>query len=241
MSSLQKSSSLNETSSVTIDTSSLRGRLTCKPIDMSKTASWVSALDFTNKDAWDDPRIPADLQVGYELKIGLSVNKTNRDGTYTYWDDEHPYFSFFAADEKTECCGTENNELYKAASIGYWSAAGDAKHSSVVVKWVSGNAFGAQFIDADNQAHLVWKEVPKVTALKCDPVYETANARVEVDVLSGMVQGYDIVESPLPDPNAWSHLYQDLNVSRGVPYTNKSTGEGFEFQPSKVVHNVSVR
>ena len=241
MAPLLVSSSLNESSSITIDTPSLRGRLECKPIDMSKVSSWVTALDFTNKDAWNDSRIPADLQIGYELKIGLSASKTNQDGTKTYWGDESPYFSFFAANKKLQCCDSGNSDVYNETSIGYWSPAADAEHSSVVVKWINGHTFGEQFIDSSNQAHLVWKEVPKVTALKCDPIYETATARIQVNVQSGMVQHYDIVDAPLPDPNAWSHMYQSLNVSSGLPYTNSSAGEGFEVQPSKVVHNVSVR
>jgi len=241
MTSLRKLTPRNETSIVTINTPSLRGRLDCKPINMAKVSSWATVLDFTNQDAWNDARIPADLQIGYELKVGISTNTTNRDGTYTYWDEEHPYFSFIASDTKAQCCGTENSETYKEASIGYWSPARDAQHSSVVVKWVTGLAFGAQFIDSDGQAHLVWKEVPEVTALRCDPVYETANAKVDVDLQSGMVQNYEIVDVPLPDPNAWSNMYQDLNVSAGIPYTNNSAGEGYEIEPSKVVHNVSVR
>lgn len=241
MTSTRARSPVNATSRLTIDTPALKGRLDCKPIDMSKISSWVMALDFTDKDAWNDARIPASLEIGYELRLGFSATIINSDGTSINWDNDHPYFSFFAADVKTQCCGTENSFDPQVASIAYWSPAGDAEHSSVVVKWVNGHVFGTPFIDSNNRTHLVWKEIPQVTALRCDPVYEMANTRVEVDVQTGLVQKYDVLDSPIPDPNAWSHMYQDLNVSTGVPFTNSATGGGFEAAPSKVVHNVSVR
>ncbi|KAH8599119.1 hypothetical protein B0O99DRAFT_613050 [Bisporella sp. PMI_857] len=226
---------------ITIDTPSIRGRLQCEPIDMSNISSWLTVLDFTDKSLWSDTHIPSDLEIGYELKEGLSRNQSLENGTYKFWDDNTPYFSFFAAEYMAQCCGKELNGTPGKASFGYWSSAADARHSSVVVKWVTGRAFSALFRDSKNQTHLTWKEVPQVTALKCDPVYEVANARVKADAKSGFIQHHEITDIPSPDSNAWSNKYRALNVSSGVPYANIPSGaEGFEVEPSRFVHNVSV-
>ena len=239
---VQNSSDLRtDLSIVAVDSPSLRGRLECLPIDMSNISSWLTALDFTDKSKWNDTQIPADLEVGYELNIGLSMNQSTGNGSYKYWDADNPYFSFFATDLNMQCCGNETNNTPGKVSIGYWSSAADAAHSSVVVKWITGRPFGTQFRSSTNQLHWVWKEVPQITALKCNPIYETANARVKVDIHSGIVQDYDIMDAPLPDPSAWSHKYQDLNVSTDVPYTSTPSGSGFQVTPGKLVHNVSVR
>ncbi|KAG9244511.1 hypothetical protein BJ878DRAFT_550247 [Calycina marina] len=226
-------------SDATIDTTSLRGRLECEPLEVSKISSWLTVLEFMNKDQWNDTRIPSDLEIGYELNIGVSLNETNPDGSVTSWDDENPYFSFFAADEKLQCCGNKSIVTPQKASIGYWSSAADARHSSVVVKWITGDVFGAQFRDSSNQTHLVWKTVPEVVALKCNPIYETANVKVEVDISTGTVKDYKILDTPLPDPNAWSHMYQGLNVSDGLLYTTSSDGDGLKVGDS-IVQNVTV-
>ncbi|KAI0100818.1 hypothetical protein GGR51DRAFT_531794 [Nemania sp. FL0031] len=43
-----------------------------------------------------------------------------------------------------------------------------------------------------------------MTALNCRPIIETANASVTVDVTSGQVLSYDILEVPRPDDRAWA-------------------------------------
>jgi hypothetical protein len=225
----------------TVSTSSLRGRLECKPLDMSNTSAWLTTLDFTDKAMWNDPTMPPNLSTGYELKIGLSMNQSLPDGKSKYWGDDNPYFTFFASENRMDCCGSGSIQNVGEAAVGYWSPAADAKHTSVVVKWITGHPFSDQFRDSSNRSHWVWKDVPAVTALNCTPIYETANATVEVDLSTDMVEDYTIVDDAVPDPNAWSHMYQALNVSSGVPYTSSPNGSGFEIEPSQFVRNVSVR
>ena len=99
------------------------------------------------------------------------------------------------------------------SAIGYWSSAADAKHTSVVVKWIIGNPYTEQFMDSQNQAHWVWENIPSVTALNCTPVFETANASVMVKLETAAVQDYTIIGTPIQDSNAWSTMYQQDNVS----------------------------
>jgi len=185
-------------------------------------------LDFTDDSTWNTNSLPSNLLIGYELKPGLTGNESTGNGTYISWDDSHPYFSFFAADENLQCCGNNSNGSVGEAAIGYWSPAADALHTSVVVKWITGHPFSTPFIDINNQSHFVWEDVPQVTALNCTPVFESASARVAVDSSTGVVQDYSIEDTPTLEPNAWSSQYQQLNTSAGL--TNSSN-----------VQNLSVR
>jgi len=234
-------------------TPSIGGRLECTPIDMSNTSAWLTTLDFTNKTAWNDSKIPSDLKVGYELKLGLSMDRSV-DGHSTYYDDQNPYFSFFATNYRLTCCGNETNGTVNEATIGYWSPAADSEHTSVVVKWITGHPFATQFNDStplENRSsgegynsgiHWVWKDIPKVTALNCTPIFETSNASITVDLASRIVQDCSIINTPIPDINAWGYGYVGLNVSKGVPYSQQlSAGAGFEVTPGFFLHNVSVR
>ncbi|KUJ17961.1 uncharacterized protein LY89DRAFT_781079 [Mollisia scopiformis] len=236
----------------TFDTPAIRGRLECSPLDMSNTSAWLYTLDFTNKTAWNST-IPSDLKTGYELKLGLAMNESVGDGKYTYWDDDSPYFSFFATDYRLKCCGNETNGTVNEASVGYWSLPADSMHQGIVVKWITGHPYVSQFNDSTGSdylspgegygAHLhwAWKDVPKVTALNCTPVFETANASITVDVSTGIVQNYTINDTPRLDPNAWAYNYVQLNVSKGVPYNaTMYTGSGYEVKPGSFVNNVTV-
>lgn len=199
---------------------------------MSNTSAWLNTLDFTDRAAWNDTAVPADLETGYELKSGVSLNQSLGNGKYHYWDDENPYFTLSEPGYRLNCCG---NVTGGNAAIGYWSSAADAKHSSVVVKWLTGHPFANQFTDSENQTHWVWKDVPKVNALNCTPLFETANAKVEVDFETGAVQSYTIVDSPITISDAWSYKYQAQEVSQDVVVTNN------EAKLAHSLRNVSVR
>lgn len=250
-SSTNTSELLGPSINATFSTPALRARLECNQLDMSNMSAWLTTLDFTNKSAWNDLNIPSDLKVGYELKTGLAMNQSF-NGTYTYWDDNTPYFSFFATDYRLKCCG--NNDTKDAeAAIGYWSPAADSPHTSVIVKRITGHPFPVQFNDSTSlfyrspgegygaHIHWVWKDIPKVTALNCTPVYETANASVTVDVSTGIVQNYTIIDTPKLDRNALAYNYIEVNVSTGVPYTQQIyTGSGYQVAPGRFVNNVTV-
>jgi len=235
----------------TFTTPAIRARLECTQFDMSNTSAWLNTLDFTNRSAWRDPAIPTDLKIGYELKLGLSMNQSF-NGSYKYYDDENPYFSFFSTGYRLQCCGNETNGT--EAAIGYWSIAEDSIHTSVVVKWLTGHPFPVQFNDSvglnnwdgnddyGGHIHWVWKDIPKVTALNCTPVFENTNASVSVDVSTGIVQNYTILDTPAPDEHALAYDYVQVNVSTGVPYSLVLwTGSGYQISPGSFVNNVTVR
>ncbi|KAH6683362.1 hypothetical protein B0J14DRAFT_556608 [Halenospora varia] len=258
------SSSVNSTAvgaanNITVNTPAIRGRLECKPMDMSNTSAWLTTLDFTNKTAWNDPNIPADLKKGYELKLGLSWNQSLPDNKYQkwkYWSDSTPYFSFFSEMDRLICCANDTGTLADPgeASIGFWSPPGDSEHGGIVVKWLTGHPYRVQFNDSTDSSHRqstgtgylshyhwVWKDIPKVTALNCTPIFETSTASVTLDLSTSIVQNHTILTPPTPDPAAWAYNFVSLNVSRGVPYsTSMYSGSGYQITPGTYVHNISV-
>lgn len=89
--------------------------------------------------------------------------------------------------------------------------------------------------------HWVWKDIPKVTAMNCTPIFETANTSVTVDVSTGIVQNYTIKDTPRADTNAWAYNYVQLNVSQGVQYNaTMYSGYGYEVKPGSYVNNITV-
>ncbi|RDW82963.1 hypothetical protein BP5796_04454 [Coleophoma crateriformis] len=249
-------SNLGPSNNVTVQTPALRGRLECIPLSFSNTSAWLNTLDFTNSSAWNDSKIPADLKTGYELKAGLALNESYA-GTYSgyyYFDDDSPYTSIFAVDYRMTCCGNETDGEVGQAAVGYWSPAGIEEPEvsrSVIVKWLVGHPFASQFNDSTplidrnsdgygGHMHWVWKDIPKVMAYNCTPIFETANASVTVDLASGAVQDYQLLDTPVPDENAWAFNYVRHNVSSELNYTDDTwAGAGYDLN-GVFVHNITV-
>jgi hypothetical protein len=199
---------------INVASPALRSKLECQPIDTTNVSAWLDVLEFHDRSLWNDPNIPSGLEFGWELKAGLSLNESLGGGKYKYWDDEHPYFSFFANDAKVQCCGNESNGILGEAAVGYWSPSADEPQFGIVVKWVTGHAFPKTFTDSNNHQHWVWGSLPQLTALNCTPAFETANARVEIDPATGIVQAFSLTSQPVADSNAWSYNYEASNVSQ---------------------------
>ena len=104
----------------------------------------------------------------------------------------------------------------------YWSANTDNDNLYVntntkgnfTVKWIVGEPYEQNAVTlpyASNpyfqESYLVWKEIPKMTALNCMPVFETAHALVTVDVSSASVQHYNLTTRPVSNSAAMSDLW----------------------------------
>ena len=221
---------------ISVQAPSLRGRLECIPIDMSNTSAWLTTLNLTDLAAWSIDGRTSNLTVAYEINLGFSTNSSVADtGTL---------FNISAAGYQMPSSESGVNSSEETA-IGYWTHAADDPHESIIVQWITGYPIPYQLrnsLPQDTQTHWAWKNIPKITALKCVPVFEFADATVNVDLATGAVQNYTITNAPSPDLHAWSSRYQVLNVSTGVPYSsNPGIGAGFQTKPGIFLQNVSVR
>jgi hypothetical protein len=113
-----------------------------------------------------------------------------------------------------KCCAQEAEHQPDNASIGQWSPVevmssppGTKFKSSTdnfTVKWIHGPApvnFPLKSIAAPL---LVWPEPPKLSMLNCAPFVEIADASVTVDLETGNVQQYMILNKPIRHAEAFS-------------------------------------
>lgn len=217
---------------ITVSTPALRARLDCKVIEyINDTSLWLSEWDFnnktidpkTNKTMWNATNRPPKLETGYELLSQLS-NPPN----------QLPRLSIPVTNALgyVACCSNVTGEIPGEAAIGYWTPllAGYTA-SGFVSKWIVGNPLDGLYQDSsytDGRGptivigkHWIWKDKPKLQAISCTPVLEQANASATVDLRTGMVQNYTILDRPTNATSAWSDSY--LLRKRSPDYTGPNT------------------
>ncbi|KAJ2998606.1 hypothetical protein NUW58_g264 [Xylaria curta] len=204
---------------VTIQSPAVRARLECSPYNLiDNEAQWLTKWDLTDKTNWNRTANPRNLTIGFELGL-------RGDGRYdnSFYPEESSWggkrTSFFVNDRRLNCCENRTTESVGLASIGYWSAnlAPDSFYpyiaetwpTNFTVKWIRGRPLegimGAGEQPNDIEKHLIWVEQPQMVALNCQPIIETANSQVTVDVDTGRVISYEILEVPRVDREAWNH------------------------------------
>jgi len=170
-------------SKITFQTPALRARLQCKPLDFStNTSNWLRRMDFNDKSLWNDTNRPPGLDHGYTLWSDY-VDRGSDVGYFT-------------------CCANQTNGEPGDAAIGYWSDMGVSSgkfESSMTAKWITGRPLNGTFKTNNRSIPRplwIWSEEPKVAAINCTPIYEQANASVSVELQTGSVQDYKILDQP---------------------------------------------
>ena len=207
----------------TLDTTAMRARLDCTPYDpFENTSIWMTKQDLTNSSYWNSSANPSNLESAYELgtiacstdnpNIGLGMLCGTAGGI-------NVSTTFYVQPPQLSCCENRTDDEYGPASVGYWSAnrspgvlfpsVTDEYPFNLTVKWIYGTPQeGFVMANASSESRkLLWHEPPKMTALNCRPIIETANARVTVDIASLQVQNYSLTSDPVPDTKAWTDLF----------------------------------
>ncbi|KAI3325397.1 hypothetical protein HD806DRAFT_490219 [Xylariaceae sp. AK1471] len=234
---------------VTMETPAIRARLECSPYDfLDDRTIWLTKWDLTDKKHWNTTLNPKDLKTGYELGVNME-NRPAATMLYlgqvpgpfdTYKNFSGQYTTFFANSRRLQCCDNRTANSAGSASIGYWSSnqrlafaypyISDTWPVNFTVKWIRGRPIQgimrAGQWPGDIGKSLIWVDPPQMTALNCQPIIETANSQVTVDVTNGRVLSYKVLGVPRADENAWTspfRIYQN-NVSDDDPnrYTNKA-------------------
>ena len=140
-----------------------------------------------------------------------------------------------------------------SSSLGYWSPLyfddlNFPKFSkdwpaNFTVKWIHGDVLGTAS-DLANRSEavkvkvdgLVWTEPPKMTALNCRPIMETARARVTVSGRTSPVYGYEILGETSVDELGWLDVAVHRNKTPGSSdaFSNK-------FLSTNIPTNVTIR
>ena len=193
--------------SVTLQTPAVRGRIECSSYEtLSNSSSWSKSWNLRDQSFWNVSSNPKEPARGYELLSVISLSPQMNTST-------------FADSARIMCCANGTNKEPNLSSVGYWSINSiglteDSHYSlgvaayNFTVKWIVGRPIHQQFLDLDDKSHFIWQEQPSIAALNCQPIVETAEACVKIDVISGDVQSFSIITSPKVATSAWSDNYE---------------------------------
>ena len=201
----QALSSLN--SNITVQTQAIRARLECTPQGEDPESPWWEEIDFknskldssTNESLWNATNSPPGLDVGYQLSQDVGPNT----------------FAILV------CCSNETAQGPGEAAIGYWSAnqTSTTQYESYIpsmsARWLVGRPLTQTYNDSGLQSKPTWVFVakPRISAVKCVPIIEKANASLVVNTQTGYVQNYTILDEVQPSKEAWADRFVRHDMS----------------------------
>ncbi|KAF2178151.1 hypothetical protein K469DRAFT_731902 [Zopfia rhizophila CBS 207.26] len=198
---------------VSFTTSAIRARLDCIPIpNLSNNSAWLGAAyntaDLSNASLWKVSVNPEDLKEGYTLGDSMFSNTTYNTSLLA-----HPY--------PINCCANGTKAGTGDVAVGYWSSnnplsyphSHEQWHVNFTTKWIHGPARMVYYLN-DSEAYVwaqnnppLFSQIPKIQALNCQPVIETADAHVAVDQRSGQILSYAIPEPVKVATEAWTDSF----------------------------------
>jgi hypothetical protein len=216
------------TANITVTTSAIRGRTECTHVE-----------GLNNSSSWLDPK-SFDPQSGKNLKMELDLLPGNASLT-SYFAPSAYYFQCCTNQSSipqivpiniTSINPQTNKSLnivetpITPLAIGYWGKTWDGSLSSdfgprlisagnFTPKWIAGNGgFKARRIDMGPTSDvLFFSDKVKLQALNCMPIIETSEAEVTVDIKTGKVHHYNILDTPSVVEEAWSDPFLARNRS----------------------------
>ncbi|KAI1360722.1 hypothetical protein F5Y08DRAFT_39755 [Xylaria arbuscula] len=240
----------------TIDTSAIRARLECSPyeyLDLEDSRFWLTEWDLTNTSRWARDMNAVSMSRGFELGLTDDYDNIGKENVLLYLDQEPDlegnYTTFFVNNKRFQCCENKTNGQIDSGSVGYWSP--NLRNGSFypdfagtwpanfTVKWIHGTpveGYCRNDTKFECEPALMWADRPRMAALNCMPIIETADATVTVDASDGNVVDFVIRGEPQPDEYAWSedftkHKYNDssgfdinITTSHGILFVTALLG-----------------
>jgi len=197
---------------VTITTSALRARLECEQIpEVANTSTWLIHTDEIQRSR-DSPR-QTDLE-GLERYYSLNSE---------IFGDSPSNTSAFATTAMLSCCSNGTKDDPDSAVAGYWSPVNVQNFPNTdrqwpvpfVTKWIVGKPVTVPGISKLQGQMLLFKDAPDLQAARCMPIVETSDAKVVVDVKTGVIQSYEIISSVGPAKSAWSEVFVRHALTHG--------------------------
>lgn len=175
-----------------VSTPALRARIECKPSkETFNPLKWLEAVNVTNPAKWN-----------------VSVNPTGVTTAYGIQDSW------------AKCCTNATSNDVGEAAFGFWSqesslyALGpDSWPVNFTTRWIHGNMSKFEYYDYQV---VMFTDVPSVDALRCLPIIETAETNVTVDIATGQVNSYTILEAPTVVTEAWDNDFI-IHLLNGLP------------------------
>jgi hypothetical protein len=198
--------------------------LECSPIDIAKNSStWIAIRNSTTNTTRLEKFYRLDEAIFKDVRGNLTTQVT-------------------AQGVSPQCCGniTEGivgNRAYNPAVIAYWTenwlSDGSGRGNNFTIKWIRGPS---SFVDSGYVGiqNLVFTEAPVMQALNCMPIIEASEADVLVDLISGAVQDYRILRTPVSDDVAWSDSWIYRNFSEKPQIQNGTAYDSRNYFPMNV-------
>ena len=214
-------------SNMTLQTSAMRARLDCEPVDqVADTSSWL--VDLPGEDLlFDDDSMEA-LPNGYELARIMFGNSTSSTTVVGDTNVVH-------------CCANGTASDPKRSVIGYWSPTGARPNSRgfpfakrewpipFVTKWIIGDSVN---VGSSGTSTLYFERPPSLQAARCTPVFDVAEATVSVDKNTGTIHSYELKEAPKVDSGAWSEVFVRHDISQSRQHYNANYSGGLNITTS---------
>jgi hypothetical protein len=198
---------------VAVQSPAVRARLECDQGAYIDDCWMPNTEYFAKSTKWKEATDPSRSSTMYHLDDRIVFSAYNSAGDRTC-SPAYNNTSVLPQQQSPRCCPQGSKDNPGTLSIGYWTPYG-SESPKFNIKWMHGLA---QNFDALGP-ELFWLEKPRLAIANCTAVIEKANASVTVDLATGTIQGYIILDEPTPDTNAWAEPF----VQR-VPFDGGESG-----------------
>lgn len=194
---------------VSLTTPAVRGRVECSGYEeLADTSSWLTLVNLTMH--LNTNSIPEGLETAYRL------------GPPNPWSGANFFNTTYLADGlDVQCCLNRSAEQGTGPSVlGYWTAdlpiAPNPSNSwpflgftwplTLTTKWIHGDLM---FTSETWNRTAIYKEIPSVQALHCQPIIESTVTNVTLDPRSGEVHSFSIIAGTVNATEAWNDAFLD--------------------------------
>lgn len=184
------------TTNVTFDSTGVRGRIECSPVDATWSRWMVEITDFSELEPLHNdsnthlPNITSGFELLPEVRV-RNFTKLPGDQPTTVAIGQWLHSNYSSND-------TRGNPLYTTTNSPnftiLWIQAG-APYRFVPEHWYSAY---------ESPPRLIFAKKPTVQAINCLPIFETANSRIKVNTQSNKVEDVALLETPKPAKDAWA-------------------------------------
>jgi Protein of unknown function (DUF3433) len=198
--SIDDTASLTSSLNVTFDSQALRGRIEC--VRINDSSRWVVEVsDLSNSTIWRPAASGDDVRTGYELSPEVRVvalPQYNGTQPKSILISQWLHFNYSSNSERGDPFYQPTNSqnftaLWIIASYPHvYYNSKDDQYSNVFEK----------------PPHLIFTERPQVQALNCQPIFETAQARIIVNANNNKIENFTLLEPPKAAENAFNERFR---------------------------------
>ena len=248
---------------VTFETPAIRGRIECSELPEQvamNLSNLYTPTDLRNGSIYNRSTIPDDVLGGFQL--GNTYASYGYPGAITpilpsqNWTECPGCTSVFANLVQIICCGNRSSDSrVGGVAVGYWSPNDNLWEESprwlqknFTAKWIYGDAMtgiennkNIELPEDVRSVGLLFPNPPSMNLLNCNPLVETANAKITVNPSSGQIQHFDILSTPSTVSEPWSDNYLPHKDKTISDLYSKAGLHDTTIQSGYVKYNVTLR